>query len=43
MKSISTIEEIRKTRKEISKKCDFNPKKLVDYYINRQEKRKLKN
>lgn len=38
MKSISTIEDIRKTRKEISRKCDFDPKKLVSFYMERQKK-----
>jgi len=39
MKSIATIEDIRKTRAEISRKCDFDPHKLVSYYIERQKKR----
>lgn len=40
MKKIETIEEIRAVREEISKKCDYDPKKLVDYYMAKQEKRK---
>jgi hypothetical protein len=40
MKTIETIEEIRKIRTKISQKCDFNPKKLIDYYLKRQKKRK---
>jgi len=37
MKSIETIEEIRKVRMNISEKCDFDPKKLVAFYIKRQQ------
>jgi hypothetical protein len=40
MQSILTIEEIRKTRAEISRKCKFDPKQLVAYYIKRQDERK---
>jgi len=39
MKENLVIQEIRKTRESISKKCDFDSKKLVDYYIERQKKR----
>ncbi len=40
MKNMKTIEEIRKVREDISRKCDYDPKKLVAYYMKRQEKRK---
>jgi len=39
MKTIPTIEEIRKVREDISRKCDFDPKKLVAFYIKRQKER----
>ena len=39
MKNNKTIEEIRKVREEISRKCDYDPKNLIEYYMNRQEKR----
>ncbi|MDA3798032.1 MAG: hypothetical protein PF692_03015 [Kiritimatiellae bacterium] len=39
MDTIATIEEIRIDRLSISKKCDFDSKKLIDYYIARQKKR----
>ena len=39
MKTIATIEEIRKVRADISRKCDFDPKKLVDFYIKRQKEK----
>ena len=37
MKDNSTIEDIRKTRQEISRRCDFDPKKLVSFYVERQK------
>ncbi len=40
MHSIDTIEEIRKDRLEISRKCDFDPKKLITFYMNRKAKRR---
>ena len=39
MDTIATIEEIRKDRLSISKKCDFDFQKLIDYYIARQKKK----
>ena len=39
MQTIATIEEIRKTRYDISRKCGFDPHKLVDLYIKRQKKK----
>ena len=39
MDTIATIEEIRKDRLSISKKCDFDSQKLIDYYIARQKKK----
>ncbi len=39
MHSIETIEEIRKDRVEISRKCDFDPKKLIAFYMERKTKR----
>lgn len=39
MRNIATIEEVRKSRKEISRKCDFDPKKLVKMYMERQKNR----
>jgi hypothetical protein len=38
MHSIETIEEIRKDRIEISRKCDFDPKKLIAFYMERKTK-----
>ena len=37
MQNIATIEEVRQSRKEISRKCDFDPKKLVKMYMERQK------
>jgi hypothetical protein len=39
MKTNETIDEIRKTRKEISRKFDFDPKRLVAFYKEKQKKR----
>ncbi len=39
MHSIDTIEEIRKDRLEISRKCDFDPKKLITFYMKRKEEK----
>lgn len=39
MHTIATIEEIRKDRREISRKCDFDPQKLVEFYRERKEKK----
>ena len=42
MKENDTIREIRKVRREISKKLDFDPKKLVNFYKKKQKERKSK-
>ncbi|MDA3800225.1 MAG: hypothetical protein PF692_14245 [Kiritimatiellae bacterium] len=34
-----TIQRIWNARKKISKKCDFDSKKLVAYYIERQKEK----
>ena len=39
MKQNETILEIRKTRKEISRKFDFDPKCLVAFYKEKQQAR----
>lgn len=39
MKARETLDEIRKTREEIARKCDFNSRKLVDFYLERQKKK----
>lgn len=39
MKSNQTIEKIRKVREEISRVCNYDPRKLVDYYMERQKER----
>jgi hypothetical protein len=36
---IATIEDVRKSRKEISRKCEYDPKKLVSFYMDRQKSR----
>jgi len=33
------IEDVRKSRKEISCKCEYDPKKLVSFYMERQKSR----
>ena len=38
MKEDPTIERIRKTRHEISEKCDHDPKKIIEYYKKFQKK-----
>ena len=42
MKDNETIREIRKIRREISKKSDFDPKKLVNFYKKKQRAGKVK-
>ena len=42
MKDNETIREIRKIRREISKKADLDPKKLVDFYKKKQKTKKVK-
>jgi len=39
MQTIATIEEIRKVRHDISQKCDFDPHKLIKFYIKRQDRK----
>ena len=39
MKATEALEEIRKAREEIARRCDFDPKKLVDFYLERQKKK----
>lgn len=39
MKDNETIAKIRQTRREISKRVDFDPKRLVDFYKERQKAR----
>ena len=40
MKNDLVIDRIRKARHSISTECGHDPKKLVEYYIRRQDKRK---
>lgn len=42
MKDNDTIREIRKVRMQISKKLDFDSKKLVNFYKKKQKARKSK-
>ena len=39
MKDNETIKEIRETRKKISARFDHDPKRLVEYYKEKQKKR----
>jgi len=39
MQTIATIEEIRKVRHDISQKCNFDPHKLIAFYIKRQNQK----
>ncbi len=39
MKDNETIAKIRQTRRRISKKVDFDPKRLIDFYKERQKAR----
>lgn len=39
MRATEALDEIRKTREEIARKCDFDPRKLVDFYLERQRKK----
>ena len=36
---IATIEDVRKSRQEISRKCEYDPKKLISFYMERQKLR----
>ncbi len=40
MKTDPTIDRIRKIRHEISEEYDHDPRKLIEYYINYQQKYK---
>lgn len=42
MKDNETIAQIRRIRQEISRKVDFDPKRLVDFYKERQKARAAK-
>jgi hypothetical protein len=42
MKDNETIARIRQTRKEISRRVDFDPKRLIDFYKRRQKARAAK-
>lgn len=39
MKTTEALDEIRKAREDISRRCDFNPRKLVDFYLERQKEK----
>jgi hypothetical protein len=39
MKDNQTIAEIRQTRKEISRRVDFDAKRLIDFYKEKQKAR----
>ena len=39
MKVTEALREIRKTREEIARRCDFDPRKLIDFYLERQKKK----
>jgi translation initiation factor 2 beta subunit (eIF-2beta)/eIF-5 len=39
MQKNATIEEVRKIRQEISRKYEYDPKKLVQFYMDRQKTR----
>ncbi len=39
MKDNEAIAEIRRIRRDISRKVDFDPKRLVDFYKERQKTR----
>jgi hypothetical protein len=39
MKATEALDEIRKVREEIARKCDFDPRKLVDFYLERQKEK----
>ena len=40
MKNDLVIDRIRKARHSISTECGHDPKKLVEYYMRRQDKRR---
>jgi len=39
MKDNETIARIRQTRREISRRVDFDPKRLIDFYKKKQKER----
>lgn len=39
MKATEALDEIRKAREDISRRCDFDPRKLVDFYLERQKEK----
>lgn len=39
MKDNDTIAKIRQTRRDISRRVDFDPKRLIDFYKERQKAR----
>jgi hypothetical protein len=41
MRAAEAIEEIRKVREDIARQCDFDTKKLVAFYMERQRKKNL--
>ncbi len=40
MKTDIVLDEIHEIRRQISEKCDNDPKKLIEYYMKRQEEMK---
>ena len=42
MKDNETIAEIRQVRREISRRADFDPKRLIKFYRKRQKARTAK-
>ena len=40
MENDLVIDRIRKARHSISAECEHDPKKLIEYYIRRQDKRR---
>lgn len=42
MKDNETIAQIRRIRREISRRVDFDPKRLIDFYKERQKARTAK-
>jgi hypothetical protein len=39
MKATEALDEIHKVREDIARKCDFDPRKLVDFYLERQKEK----
>ncbi len=40
IKDVPTIKRIRDSRHRISEKCDHDPQKIIEYYIEMQKKHK---